>query len=193
MDVVIALLQYYSFDLDDYSIDDLVKHWCEYDPLWVRLAIIEALFRGRYKAVSVDQILEFWQRKGEPYCRFSCEFERLVCGDLAFPLLSMPRKVTYTPYKPVVPNVHGTKSKPKSEPNAIVRQTENSYTSKSPPQKSVSSTYQSAMQQMSLLADSSLFVDKLKSMCQEKIYKPSETSWRQETSLIAQLTAHTDI
>ena len=185
MDIVIALIQYYGFDLGDYSIDDLVKLWCEYDPIWVRLAIIEALFRGRYKAVSVDQILGFWQRRGEPYCRFSREFERLVCGDFVFPLPSLPRKVTYTSYKASAPIQPQT--------NSVFRQVDNSSAAQPQGQKPQSSTYQSAMQQMSLLADASLFVDKLKSMCKDNGYVPKEASWAEENSLIAQLTAYTDI
>ncbi len=185
MDIVIALIQYYGFDLGNYSTDDLVKLWGEYDPMWVRLAIIEALFRGRYKAVSVDQILLFWLRRGEPCCRFSREFERLVCGDFVFPLPSLPRKVTYTSYKPVANNPQ--------LPSSRDTQQLNKNSAQSQPQNTLSSAYQSAMQQMNLLADASLFVDKLKSMCQEEPVVPKETITLNEYSLIAQLTAHTDI
>ena len=45
------LLRYYSFDLDDYTVDQLFAYWLEtYPANWVRLAIIEALYQGRYKA-----------------------------------------------------------------------------------------------------------------------------------------------
>jgi hypothetical protein len=188
MDIVIVLLQYYNFDTGNYSFDDLAKLWREYDPVWVRLAIIESLFRGRYKAVSVDQILEFWQRRGEPCCRFSREFERLICGDIVFPLPSLPRKVTYTSYKPSEPTKLPTSNQTIREPSS----TDKSSTVQSKIQKTpLSSTHQSAMQQMNLLADCSLFVDKLKSMCQDSSYVPKET-WIDETSLIAQLTTYAD-
>jgi hypothetical protein len=188
MDIVIALLQYYNFDIGNYSFDDLAKLWCEYDPIWVRLAIIESLFRGRYKAVSVDQILEFWQRRGEPCCRFSREFERLICGDIVFPLPSLPRKVAYTSYKPSTPTKLPTGNQTNRQTLSPNQQVNNSSTV----QRTHSSTHQSAMQEMNLLADCSLFVDKLKSMCKDDSYVPRE-AWADETSLITQLTAHTDI
>jgi hypothetical protein len=193
MDIVIALLQYYSFDLGDYLVEDLVKLWSEYDPIWIRLAIIEALFRGRYKAISVDQILGFWQRRGEPYCRFSREFERLVCGDLVFPLPSLPRKVTYTSYRPPAPSQTQISNKTYSQTNGALQQPEKSTVPQSLTQKPQSATYQSAMQQMNLLADASLFVDKLKSMCKEIAPVPTETSWSGEINSIAQLPSYKDI
>ena len=83
MDIAIALLQRYSFDLGGYTIRDLQKAWGRFKPEWPRQATIEALFQGRYKAVSVNQILELWERKGEPQHRYNREFERLVCDDVA--------------------------------------------------------------------------------------------------------------
>lgn len=77
------LLQHYSFDLGGYTIKDLTRAWSSFKPEWVRQAVIESLFQGRYKAVSVNQILHLWERKGEPNCRYNHEFERLVCGDVA--------------------------------------------------------------------------------------------------------------
>jgi hypothetical protein len=192
MDIVIALLQYYNFDIGNYSFDDLARLWCEYDPIWIRLAIIESLFRGRYKAVSVDQILEFWQRRGEPCCRFSREFERLICGDLVFPLPSLPRKVAYTSYKPSESAKLTTSNQTNSQTSRTIQQGNKSDAAQSQAQRTQSSTHQSAMQEMSLLADCSLFVDKLKSMCKDNSYVPKET-WVDETSLITQLTAYTDI
>lgn len=80
-DLVAALLIHYSFDLGGNSASDLVKHWLDdYPEVWVRYAVIEALYRGRYKAVSVDQILAIWQRRGTAIYNFNHEFERLVCG-----------------------------------------------------------------------------------------------------------------
>jgi hypothetical protein len=77
------LLRFYSFDLGERTIDDLLNHWQEsYPENWVRLALIEALYQGRYKAVSVEQILVFWQRRGQPLHRFNHDFERLICNKL---------------------------------------------------------------------------------------------------------------
>ncbi|WP_019499805.1 hypothetical protein [Pseudanabaena sp. PCC 6802] len=157
MDIVFALLQYYGFDLGDYSIAELTELWCKYDPAWVRLAIIEALYRGRYKAVSVDQILASWQRRGEPYCLFTREFERLVCGGFTPLMPSLPRKVTYASNRTATPQDRRS-------------QTESTQSTQTKSPKLFSPTHQTAMQQMGLLADSSLFVDKLKAMCQESVY-----------------------
>lgn len=76
-----ALLIRYSFDISGWPVDQLIAHWLDrYQANWVRLAVIEALYQGRYKAVSVEQILAFWQRRGQPLYHFNHEFERLVCS-----------------------------------------------------------------------------------------------------------------
>jgi hypothetical protein len=73
------LLRHYSFDLDDCTADQLIESWLEtYSPEWIKLAIIEALYQGRYKAVSVEQILALWKRRGQTLYHFSHEFERLI-------------------------------------------------------------------------------------------------------------------
>ena len=75
------LLTYYSFELGNHTVTQLLDQWLQDYPVsWVRLAVIEALFQGRYKAISVSQILQFWQRREQPLHRFSYEFERLVCN-----------------------------------------------------------------------------------------------------------------
>lgn len=177
MDIVIALLQYYSFDLGGHSIDSLLRQWSTFDPNWVRLAIVESLYQGRYKAISVSQILGFWQRKGEPHCRFNHEFERLVCGDFVFSLPA-PRKLTYEVPKPsrAVPTrqIYSSQNLPK----ASVPSQKN----KTPPlqqsQRQSQQTQQPQPSQLSeidkevvlgLITESSLFVDKLKSMCKDPI------------------------
>jgi hypothetical protein len=198
MDTVIAMLQHYSFDLGGYTTDDLARVWSKYEPSWVRLAIVESLFQGRYKAVSVNQILTFWERKGEPHCRFNREFERLVCGDFvtASPsgFSNHPQKVVYKTPKSETPKAKPTISRsaqnsssqiaseyipiPHRQPAqripANMRPTE-AQTPLPPSQKSraianspshVSDVYQSALENMQLFADASLFVDKLRSMCQ---------------------------
>ncbi len=75
------LLQYYSFELGDCCIEHVLKDWLDRFPeQWVPLAIIEALYQGRYKTVSVEQILTIWQRREQTICHFNHEFERLVSG-----------------------------------------------------------------------------------------------------------------
>lgn len=78
---VTDLLKRYSFDLDEALLDRLVEFWLNHYPTqWVRLAVIEALYQGRYKAISVEQILNLWQRRGRVLYHFNHEFERVVCG-----------------------------------------------------------------------------------------------------------------
>lgn len=79
----LALLTRYAFDLRGCTIEKLLEEWLEkYQPNWLRLATIEALYLGRYKVVSVEQILHLWQRLGNPNCHFNHEFERLICRKL---------------------------------------------------------------------------------------------------------------
>jgi hypothetical protein len=83
------LLRHYSFELDEFTIDQLLSYWSDNYPVnWVRLATIEALYQGRYKAVSVEQILVLWKRRGQPVHHFNHEFERLVCDKFPRDLLS---------------------------------------------------------------------------------------------------------
>ena len=49
-----------------------------YPPDWVRLAVVEALYQGRYKVVSVKQILDIWRRRGKIVSHFNREFEAIV-------------------------------------------------------------------------------------------------------------------
>jgi len=75
----IALLSHYGFELRGYTAQELVNLWLErYQANWVRLGVIEALYQGRYKAISVEQILAVWARRGKPMYRFTHEFERLI-------------------------------------------------------------------------------------------------------------------
>ena len=83
---IITLLNHYSFDAGDRSIPLAVHEWVnEYSLRWIVSAVIEALYQGRYKTVSVEQILIIWQRRGQPIAHFNREFERMVCGQLLDP------------------------------------------------------------------------------------------------------------
>lgn len=78
-----ALLIHYSFDRGGNSTDELIAEWLQaYPANWVRLAVIEALYQGRYKAVSVTHILACWKRRNQPLYHFNHEFESLVCSKL---------------------------------------------------------------------------------------------------------------
>ncbi len=75
------LLTHYSFDLGHQTVSQLTHQWLKEFPAgWVRWAVIEALYQGRYKAISVDQILRLWKRRNNPCYHFNYEFERLVCN-----------------------------------------------------------------------------------------------------------------
>ena len=79
----IALIKSYSFDTNGTTAEKLVQKWLNnYQGNWVRLAAIEALYLGRYKAVSIEQIMEVWLRIGTPNIHFKGEFERLICRKL---------------------------------------------------------------------------------------------------------------
>ncbi len=77
------LLANYSFDLSGYRSSELVERWLVHYPAnWIRLAVIEALYQGRYKAISVEQILVIWLRRNQLLYHFKYEFERLICSKL---------------------------------------------------------------------------------------------------------------
>ncbi|MDB9374630.1 hypothetical protein [Nodularia sphaerocarpa] len=76
-----ALLTHYSFDLSGYTASELINRWqSQYPVNWLHLAVVEALYQGRYKGISVQQILAFWQRRGQVIYHFNMEFERLICS-----------------------------------------------------------------------------------------------------------------
>jgi len=80
-DFAVALLIHYSFDLGGYTASELIDRWLQdYPANWVCQGVIEALYQGRYKAISVEQILAFWKRRGQALYHYNHEFERLVCG-----------------------------------------------------------------------------------------------------------------
>jgi hypothetical protein len=81
--LAIALLKQYGFDQGELTADQLLDYWLRsYPARWIQMALIQALYQGRYKAVSVEQILRLWLRRGQPTYHFNHEFERLVCHDL---------------------------------------------------------------------------------------------------------------
>ncbi len=201
MDIAIALLQRYSFDLGGYTISDLQRLWSRFKPEWLRQAAIEALFQGRYKAVSVYQILQLWERKGEPQHRYNREFERLVCDDVAvtyeerLAYKSPPkRKEAIAEISPTPLSQSLAESMPElTEVSAIgygrsQLQSSSQYQKlqaisgtttrrqSDRPAQSIqahssddgSATYAAAYINMTLLAEGSLFVDKLRSMCSDR-------------------------
>lgn len=201
MDIAIALLQRYSFDLGGYTISDLQRLWSRFKPDWLRQAVIEALFQGRYKAVSVYQILQLWERKGETQHRYNSEFERLVCDDVAVTYgerLSRKsptvKKTAIAEISPAPLSEYLSQSAPKlieasaidhghaslqyslqyQKLQAISGTTRRQSDRPAPTPKTLQAhsngndTYATAYMNMTLLSESSLFVDKLRSMCSER-------------------------
>ena len=208
MDIAIALLQHYSFDLGGYTIKDLTRTWDHFKPEWVRQAVIESLFQGRYKAVSVNQILHLWERKGEPNCRYNREFERLVCGDVAViyedriyytPPRTSTREASITEIAPFAPEKNSTSplpfprrstiagvkiapepAKPQKYPSLVANPSGTTTPTQSYPtnlkadlKTEYSEAYRSAYENMTLLAETSIFVDKLRSMCSDRLVLPA--------------------
>ncbi|MBD2231012.1 hypothetical protein [Phormidium tenue] len=78
---IYQLLTSYSFDAEDYPTKAVITDWlAEFGPVWVSHAITEALYQGRYKVISIDQILKLWQRRGQPIRHFNREFESIILG-----------------------------------------------------------------------------------------------------------------
>lgn len=103
-DLAMALLTHYSFDLSGYSASELIKRWQTNYPIdWLHIAVIEALYQGRYKAVSVQQILNFWQRRGQATYHFNMEFQRLICSKFPESLTSITAPVLYPAKKSLSP------------------------------------------------------------------------------------------
>ncbi|WP_298612065.1 hypothetical protein [uncultured Thermosynechococcus sp.] len=92
------LLRQYGFDLDGSSVEAILDRWLRhFPPRWIRLALIEALYLGRYKAISVEQILQLWQRREQPIYHFNSEFEAIICQSLP---ISVPEAGSSRPSEP---------------------------------------------------------------------------------------------
>jgi hypothetical protein len=101
---VIELLTRYSFDLSGYTVDRLVEYWLQrYPSQWVRLGVIEALYQGRYKVISVEQILVLWRRRGKPVYHFNPDFERIVTPRFIKGVAIAPELVVVPPEPPEPP------------------------------------------------------------------------------------------
>jgi hypothetical protein len=92
-----TLLIYYSFERKEANYEGLIHNWLTlYSPQWIRLAVLEALYLGRYKIVSIEQILAAWLRKGNYNLRFNHDFECLICRNIA---KKLTKKTTLQPEK----------------------------------------------------------------------------------------------
>ena len=74
---ITALVNSYGLCFEGIEADTIVATWIqEYESDWIVKAIVEAVFRGRYKVRSVDDILKQWKRLGKPLYHFEPAFER---------------------------------------------------------------------------------------------------------------------
>ena len=105
-----VLLEGYHFELGQHDARQWVSLWLEsYRPNWIRDAVIEALYQGRYKSVSVRQILEMWQRRGQPIRHATHDFEAAVCrefGEVRLAPIAPEQLPEPKPYRSIVRASH---------------------------------------------------------------------------------------
>lgn len=81
----IILIKYYGFDLNGYKVRELIVKWTKiYPHNWLPLGVTEAIYQGRLKAISVEQILNVWLKKGCINQSFNYEFCRLIEPEMTF-------------------------------------------------------------------------------------------------------------
>ncbi|MEL6259840.1 MAG: hypothetical protein AAFR12_02150 [Cyanobacteria bacterium J06626_6] len=101
-----ALLEAYHFELGHHDAPQWISLWLEfYRPAWIRDAVIEALYQGRYKSISVRQILELWQRRGQPIRHVTHDFEAAVCREFGGAKLTTKVVPAKTPAPQREPNL----------------------------------------------------------------------------------------
>ncbi|MEM7796394.1 MAG: hypothetical protein AAF579_18325 [Cyanobacteria bacterium P01_C01_bin.118] len=95
----ITLIKSFSLELNSYSPESQVLYWLNhYKAAWIRDAVIEAIYQGRYKIISVQHILSIWHRRGQPVRHFTSGFEQVMASHLGAPihlptdLASKPRR-----------------------------------------------------------------------------------------------------
>ena len=72
-----TFLERYGFELAGQPGQAWVERWSQRFPAsWIPAALLEALYQGRYKAASVEQILRLWQRRGAPHLTFPLEISQ---------------------------------------------------------------------------------------------------------------------
>jgi hypothetical protein len=103
-----ALLTKYDFDLGCETSEQLIARWQNnYQVEWLTLAVVEALYLGRYKAISVEQILTLWKRRSQPVYHFNSEFQNIITRNILTNLISQ------TDTQPLEANTNPTVSESK--------------------------------------------------------------------------------
>jgi hypothetical protein len=128
-----SLIDSYAFDLGREQAEKLLEYWLDmYHANWIRLATIEALYLGRYKAISIEQILNVWLRIGTPNPHFTYEFERLICRKLPKHLCELS-DLNASTFEPDTISLY----QPKSEMSASAKLLENQTRSDTKPTDSL--------------------------------------------------------
>ncbi|MBD0267064.1 MAG: hypothetical protein ICV77_02105 [Cyanobacteria bacterium Co-bin8] len=103
---VCILLEKY-FDLGSCEVDAVMTDWLQqFELMWIQSAIVEALYQGRYKILSVDHILRLWGRRGQPLRHYNREFEAIFSGQPVLfpnPLPTSELKPATKPRIPLLP------------------------------------------------------------------------------------------
>lgn len=78
--IAVSLLFHY-FELDIPSARGMAHMWAQRYPIdWISPAVLESLYQGRYRAVSVEQILGIWKRRQTPICHYPSDFARMFAS-----------------------------------------------------------------------------------------------------------------
>jgi hypothetical protein len=125
--IAVSLLFHY-FELDIPSARGMAHMWAQRYPIdWISPAVLESLYQGRYRAVSVEQILGIWKRRNTPISHYPSEFARMFASIPPLPdkvaILTQTRipprqKLTVVPspvsvVPPPIPLVRVSRSVPK--------------------------------------------------------------------------------
>jgi hypothetical protein len=95
---ITSVVERYGLELDGHQVDTIALIWFQkYDRAWIVKAIVESLYRGRYKIKSIDNILRDWERLGKPRYDFTPEYEREILQNL--PTIT---DITTTPLLPIL-------------------------------------------------------------------------------------------
>jgi hypothetical protein len=91
------LIQIYGLEVDRDRVDIFLVSWYDrYESAWIFKAIVESLYRGRYKIVSVDNILKDWHRIGQPRYHFTPEYEWEIVHKIPEPTSQPPDRRSRT-------------------------------------------------------------------------------------------------
>lgn len=74
-------LAYYHFDVGHDTPAAWAERWRIWPEPWLWAALLEALYQGRYKAASVDYVLQAWRSRGEPRLSFTPAFAQDLWPD----------------------------------------------------------------------------------------------------------------